>query len=209
MQKLTRSFITGLLLIIAGLALNGCGLKPVAYSATKTYTLNPAIPTITAKSGQLTLLVDTPKASQAFADTQMAYIDKPYQLAYFSYHEWAATPAQMLQPLLMQTIQNTGHFQAVITNANQARYDLVLNTRILNMQQVFLQKPSQFQLSIQAQLINNDSHRVIATQQFTIIEPAPTDSPYGGVIAANQATGKILQQLTHFCLMNTRQIKSA
>ncbi len=190
--------------VISLFYLTGCGLKPVTVTPTQTYVLNPTIPTLTAHSTTLTLLVETPKASQAFDTPQIAYVNKPYQLAYFSYNQWADTPAQMLHPLLIQTLQNTDHFHAVLaTAANGAQYDRVLNTRILQLQQSFLHHPSQVQFNIRAQLIDNNKHQVIATQQFNIIEPTSEDTPYDGVIAANKATEKLLQQIAEFCLANT------
>lgn len=202
MPKYTTRFIN--LFSIASVTLiAGCSLKPVQYSPTQTYVLNPSIPTITAKPTQLTLLIEAPKATQAFDTTQMAYVNKPYQLTYFSYNQWADTPAQMLQPLLVQTLQSTNHFHAVIATANSTKYDLVLKTTVLQLQQSFLQKPSQIQFNVRVQLVNNTSHQVIETQQFNVAESASEDTPYGGVVAANKATEKLLQQITQFCLAHT------
>ena len=206
MSKLTTRFVINLLSIASVTLIAGCSLKPVQYSPSQTYVLSPSVPTTTAKPTQLTLLVESPKATQAFDTTQMAYVNKPYQLTYFSYNQWADTPAQMLHPLLIQALQNTGHFHAVIANPNTTQYDVVLKITVLQLQQSFLQKPSQIQFNVRAQLVNNTSHQVIATQQFNITEAAAEDTPYGGVIAANKATEKLLQQITQFCLDNTKHI---
>jgi len=206
MQKFNNRLALGLFIACNTILLAGCSLKPVATSPTQMYVLNPTIPTITAKPIKAALLVEIPKSTQAFDTMQMAYVNKPYQLTYFSYNQWADTPAQMLHPLLIQALQNTGHFHAVIATANSTQYDVTLNTRLLQLQQVFLHHPSQIQLNLRAQLINNATHHVIATQQFNITEPAPQDTPYGGVIAANKATEKLLQQITQFVLDHTQQI---
>ncbi len=205
MLSFTR-FILSLFIISNTFLLAGCGLKPIHITPTQTYILNPTIPTIKAKPSQLTLLVETPKANPAFDTTQMAYVNKPYQLAYFSYNQWADTPAQMLHPLLVEALQNTNHFHAVIGNANSTKYDMVLSTRMLELQQVFLQQPSQIQLSVRIQLVDNNSHRVIAIKQLTITEPATENNPYSGVMAANKATEKLLQQISEFCVVNTSQL---
>ena len=49
-----------------------------------------------------TLLVLLPEISPAYDTARMAYSVKLYQLAYFRDNEWAETPAQMIQPLLVQ-----------------------------------------------------------------------------------------------------------
>ena len=35
--------------------------------------------------------------------TQMAYSTEAYQIAYFAKNEWAETPSQMIQPLIVKT----------------------------------------------------------------------------------------------------------
>jgi cholesterol transport system auxiliary component len=207
MLSLTQRLLIGSFIIVNLIALTGCSFKPVKTTPAQTYVLNPALPTLTAKPSGLTLLVEAPRANPAVDTTQMAYVDKPYELAYFSYNQWAESPGQMLHPLLVQALQNTQHFRAIISTASSAQYDLVLNSQLLKLQQVFLQQPSCVELSAREQLINNASHQIIATQQFNISEPAPENNPYGGVIAANKATAELLQQITEFCLANTTQLK--
>lgn len=203
MLKLYRPIILWVLMGLNVVFLAGCGLKPVKETPQQTYVLNPPLPHLQATHSSATLWVETPKATPAFDNTQMAYVNKPYQLAYFSYNQWADTPAQMLHPLLVQALQNTGHFHAVIASAYHAHYDFILSTRLLALQQVFLRPTSTVQLRLQAQLINNATQQVIATQQFTVEEPAPENTPYGGVLAANKATEEWLRQITAFCLANT------
>lgn len=206
MQKRYQRFLTGLIIFIGCASLIGCSLSPVKNTPTQTYVLDPVMPALNSKPGRLTLLVEIPRASQAFNSNQMAYVNKPYQLGFFSYNQWADTPAQMLHPLLMQALQNTQRFRAVLNASNGINSDAVLNTRILRLQQNFLKRPSAIELQVVAQLINNNTHQMIAEQQFNITEPAPEDTPYGGVIAANKAAAQLLQQITQFCLDNTKYL---
>jgi cholesterol transport system auxiliary component len=47
-------------------------------------------------------------------------------------------------------------------------------------------------------LVDHRSLRVLATQTFEAYENAPSDSPYGGVIAANRALKQLLGQIANF-----------
>src|SRR4051794_11814775 len=47
-------------------------------------------------SRPITLLVFPPEAKRPVDTTQMAYTVRPYELAYFSQHQWSGTPSQML-----------------------------------------------------------------------------------------------------------------
>ena len=76
------------------------------------------------------LLISVPETIPVYNTTEMAYMIKPYQIAYFSLNQWAETPAEMLQPLLVQTLQNTHHFKAIVTPPYSGHFDYVLNTQI-------------------------------------------------------------------------------
>src|SRR5690606_13007295 len=54
-------------------------------------------------TGPATLLVFPPETRPLYDTTRMAYTTRPYEIAYFSQHEWGETPSQMLQPLLLRT----------------------------------------------------------------------------------------------------------
>jgi cholesterol transport system auxiliary component len=40
---------------------------------------------------------------------------------------------------------------------------------------------------------------VLASAEFDETEAAPSDDPYGGVLAANRALGRLLERLAAFC----------
>jgi cholesterol transport system auxiliary component len=52
---------------------------------------------------------------------------------------------------------------------------------------------------VRAQLIDVGARRVLASAEFDETEVAPSDDPYGGVIAANRALGRLLERLAEFC----------
>lgn len=151
---------------------------------------------------QITILVNQPRANAVYNSRRMIYIPACYQIQYFAHNRWADMPSQMLQPLLINVLQNTGYFQAIINTPTTTHYDWILNTQLLNFQQEFLNLPSRFRIAIRAQLIDARSRRVIATEDFVVTETAPHDDPYGGALAANLATQKILHEISCFCLSN-------
>lgn len=178
--------------------LSGCSLlSPVKSEPVHNYVLSPAIPMAAAFKHQTgnTLLVTQMQSTAAYNTSQIAYSTQPYQVAYFAENRWATKPAQMLQLLIVQTLQKTHAFHAVITPPVVSHYDLILVTQLLQLQQDFLTHPSQVHLQINAQLIDANKNQVIATRQFCVTEIAPQDNPYGGVLAANRATADVLRQL--------------
>ncbi len=190
------------LLLMMLMLLSGCTLfSPVKNAPQNTYIINKINPnTLHAEPTHLTLLVNAPQTTPAYNTTQMAYMTCPYQFSYFSKNSWIDTPAEMLLPLIVQSLQNTCHYHAVVIPPFSGQYDLVLNTQLIKLQQQFLTCPSRAHIVLRAQLVNANTERVISSCQFDVSAAAPEQNPYGGVIAANCATAQLLAQLTQFCL---------
>ena len=67
---------------------------------------------------------------------------------------------------------------------------------------------SQVHLTIRAQLLDLRENNVLATREFYVTEVADSDDPYGGVMAANRAVKKILQQITEFSSSESKNSKA-
>lgn len=145
-----------------------------------------------------TLLVNTPRAPAEFDTSQMAYVQRPYEIEYFAHNQWAATPARMLGPLLVRALDQTGPWKAVVQTPAAVQGEYRLDTEIVHWQQEFLTRPSQMRITLRAQLVQVLDQRVIAARRFDIVEPAPSDDPYGGVTAANRAASQLVTQVAQW-----------
>jgi cholesterol transport system auxiliary component len=148
------------------------------------------------------LLVFPPQARPIYDTTQMAYTTQPYEIAYFSQHEWAETPAQMLQPLLVKTLESTRFFGAVLAPPYAGRYGYALRTEIRELIADFTSEPAALRLSLRFQLSDGAAGRIVAVKEISIREPMQKKTPYAGVVAANEATAKALLELARFVLDN-------
>ena len=146
------------------------------------------------------LLVFPPQTRPIYDTTQMAYTTRPYEIAYFSQHEWAETPAQMLQPLLVRTLQDTRFFGAVLAPPYPGRYSYALRTEIRELIADFTAEPATVQLSLRLQLSEGATGRIVAIKELSIREPMQQKTPYAGVVAANEAAAKALLELARFVL---------
>jgi cholesterol transport system auxiliary component len=190
------------ILLSGCLLLSGCSLLgPMQTKPQHVYMID-TVPKHVAhrhKTG-LTVLVNTPDSLPVFNTTNMAYTTNAYQLAYFSKSEWAMTPPQMLLPLMVQTLQNTHHFHAVTQAPSFSSYDYIVNSQIYELVQDFRYNPSLLRMVMRVQIVRAGTGRVVATKDFTAVVPAVVNAPYGGVLAANQATSDILQDFAAFCV---------
>lgn len=145
------------------------------------------------------LLVTQPETSGIYNTTNMAYTVKPYQVSYYSQNQWAETPSQMVLPILAQSLEKTGAFKAVVVAPYLGKYDYVLNTQIIKIQQNYLNNSQgYFELVIQAQLVRVSNGATIATKQFSVNTLIGAPSPYNGVLAANEAMARALIQICQF-----------
>lgn len=196
--KLMRNSLIPLSMIL----LSACSfLSPVKVDLPDKYILNN-VPTVvpTKKTRSTILLVSIPETRPIYNTTQMVYTSRPYQISYFSKNEWAETPAQMLHPLLIQTLQKTYAFKAIVSPPYNGRYDYIINTEILELKQDFNCPRPMLVMSVRAQILKMSINQVIATKQFTVRLPIPSGTPYGGVIAANHGIVSILRRTAGFCV---------
>lgn len=144
------------------------------------------------------IVVSQPSAAAGYEDTSMQYMQQNYKIGTFAKNEWLAPPAEMLQPLLVQSLKNTGYFRAVTPAPFAGITNLRLDTQLVKLQQNFVTKPSHIEFVIQATLVNAHKSTLIASQRFTAQVNAPADNPYGGVIAANIACQQLMEQIAAF-----------
>ncbi len=186
-------------LMLIALTLSACSpFSPVVLPTINNYMLNQAATQkIAVRAQHKTVLVAIPTASPGFQSTQMIYQLKPYQLQAFSKNAWIAPPAQMLQPLIVQSLRNSGVFHAVIAAPTVVSTNERLVVHLLQLQQNFIVRPSRIEMAIQVDVINKNN-KAIASRRFTQTVLCKQDNPQAGVIAANLATQMILQQMVRF-----------
>lgn len=148
----------------------------------------------------LSLLVMQPNAVDGYTTDRMLYVNKPFQLNAFARNAWMNPPAAMLQPLLARSVESSHYFYAVTLEPNSSKTDYRLESTLMRLQQNFLVKPSRIQLALQAVLTHVEDNRLVATQDFYVDLPCPSDTPIGGVEAANQATQRLTAQVARFVI---------
>lgn len=159
---------------------------------------------ITATPLQRTLLVSAPEASAGYDTEAMLYIKKPFQLETFAKNAWASPPADMLFPLLVESLQKSGYFNAVTASIYTHDADYRLDTRLLTLEQNFLKKPSILQLSVKVVLTRISDNVLMGSQIISKQVPCPADTPYGGVLAANRASEQLTADIVHFVVSSIK-----
>ncbi len=186
--------------------LAGCGsLLPKPAPAPTLFALDDAAPASAPARKPAatapTLLIGTPRAAAGFDSRNIVYVRQAHELEAFAYNQWVDTPAQMLAPLIARAIEGTGAFRAVVLAPTSAAADLRLDTELIRLQHEFTAQPSQVRLTLRAVLVETTARRVVAVREFDTRVPSASEDPYGGVLAANEATRRVLAELAAFCAL--------
>lgn len=191
--------ISSISIALALIFLIGC--SPVKNIASHEYQLSAfSKKRLAANPSLISLMVTPPEAVSGYQTDQMIYIEKPYQIQSFAKNEWVSPPAEMLYPLLVQSLQDSGYFYAIASSPNTLETDYRLDTQLLNLEQSFLKKPSFIQLKVKVVLTRINDNKVIASRIISLQIPCPADTPYGGVLAANKASFEFTSIVTRFVI---------
>jgi len=160
---------------------------------------------VSASKSATSILVSQPDAVAGYQTEQMLYTDKPYQLSVFAHSSWISSPANMLFPLIVQSLQHSHYFFAVAAGPDADKTNYRLDSQVIALQQNFLIKPSRLEMAVQVVLTHIDDNRVVASHTFHQHVNCPMDTPYGGVIAANLAARVFTAELTTFVIERIAQ----
>jgi len=195
--------ILGIVRLTLLLMITACSLGPTETTAPRSYFLNPEI---TWKNphgsgeriGASVLLITQPKAQAGFDTARMAYLLRPYEVNYYGFNQWADTPARLLHRILVENLDKSGLWSAVLQTPSTVPAQYRLDCDNLILEQQFFSNPSRIRLALRAQLIETKKQSILASRYFELLEPAPSEDAYGGVLAANQATAKLLAQMAEW-----------
>ena len=190
--------------VALALVLAGCAFAPADPPVTTSLLDQLPVDLPRRPASTTTLIVFAPEARPAIDSTQMAYTLRAHHLAYFAHNQWAESPAQMLQPLLLRTVETTGAFAAVVPPPHRTIGALGLRTEIVDLVQDFSQDPPVLRLAVRARLSDEGENRVLATREFRVAEPMKEKTPAAGVAAANAATATLLRALAQWVLQSAR-----
>lgn len=201
MSDCGRRPAAALLVIVLALALSaGCALQSPAAQPRKALLTQLPAEVPRASPGVAALLVFAPRSRPLYDTVRMAYQVQAHEVDYFSRNEWAETPAQMLQPLLVKTLQDTGLFGAVVAPPYSGPFGWGLRTEVGELLADFTADPAVLRLSLRLQLIDGASGRVVATREVAVREPLRQRTPEACIAAANAATAEALLEVARFAV---------
>ncbi|NCT56954.1 MAG: hypothetical protein GW760_04485 [Legionella sp.] len=202
MNLVNKPTSIGLLLSFAVLA----GCSPIKTPVTHQYTLDiPAHKKSSHQRLNYSLLISKPEAMAGYQTEQMLYVQKPFTLEPFAKNAWASPPAAMLYPILVQHIQGSHVFRAITSSPFADKTDYRLDTQLLTLNQNFLSKQSTLNFTAKIAITRVADNHVLASRLIVKRIPCSSNTPLGGVIAANQASSAFAKDTLDFAVTQVQR----
>lgn len=188
------------------LFLTSCAVSPLV---TNQYSLDKysSIRYKTPDKHTSSIYIGTPEAIAGIQTDQMLYTMVPHEVSTFVHNTWKNPPADMLYPLIQQSIQDSQYFRIVASGSHAEICHYRLDVELLDFKQNFLKRPSHIDFLVKVMLTDTTQDKVITTKLIRESVRCPSDNPYGGVLAANQATEQLTRRITAFVVSEVKHYR--
>jgi ABC-type uncharacterized transport system auxiliary subunit len=190
----TRQIRQALLIFLAAGITAACGAsRPVKY-----YVLGGGLPTVPESSPArfpIRLLVGRVAASRLYRDDRLVYGSGPVQLGTYEYHRWSESPADMMQDMLIRSLQAAGMYRSVSGLRSNARGDYIVRGHLYALDEVDGPALSA-RFSFRMELFEPKTNTTIWSDSYTHDEPVTGKNVSDVVEALDRNVNAGLAQLT-------------
>jgi ABC-type uncharacterized transport system auxiliary subunit len=159
------------------------------------YTLVLTVPEAHSRPAKTSLVVRPFTAHDPYNQERIVYRSSSYQLDFYNYHRWAASPAEQVTDWTRRYLAETGLFAKVFPTSNGSA-DLALGGRIRQIEEVDHEQTWDALLSIDFWLTRSDQHTPFWFQSYTATRQATKRNPEAIAEALSRNLEDILGRLT-------------
>jgi len=183
-----------LVLIFVLLWFGGCSSKQAPL---KVYTLNaPAVATsYSNKFKYKTIKVMYPQSLKEKISQKMHYSYSSAEQGVYQNSQWSNNIGKLLEGTLIQALDGSRLFKAVLPYASTAQEDYRLESNIFAFSHQVRGEQSHALVSIQFSLIDTDTGKLVKTKRFSYRIATKTMDAKGYVEATNEAVGRLTKDL--------------
>ena len=182
-------------LIVSLFVLSGCSLKEAA--PLKVYTLNAgSVASVSTSSHRhQTIKVSYPQALKDKLTNGMSYSYSSSERGEYENSQWSNNLGKLIQGNIIQILVQSRIYKAVLPYESTAGEDLRLESTVFDFSHHVRGEASYAIVSIQFNLINTDSGKLIRTKRFSYKEHTQTLDARGYVEATNRAMTRLSRDL--------------
>ncbi|HEY4343070.1 MAG TPA: ABC-type transport auxiliary lipoprotein family protein [Parvibaculum sp.] len=198
----------GIVFLLAG-SLGGCALANVASDpAPQLFTLTSAHPNAagTAATPTAQILVDDFSATAAVDTARIVFQPSANELKYYADARWTDRAPQMIQTLMIETLENSGRFASVAARGSEIRGDYVLKGDIRQFAAEANGEQTTVRIDFFTRLVRIGDRSIVASRDFNVTVPV-TGSGIASVVAAYDAA--LRQNLSEIMLWTLAETAKA
>ena len=177
--------------------LPGQGPPPRLFRLTPKSTFSEALPDVAWQ-----LVVEVPSAPASLNTTRVAILRGATELDFYASANWIDRAPMMVQSLIVESFENSGHIVAVGRESLGLRSDFVLKTELREFQAEFKQGESPVvNAELNVRLVQMSQRAIIGYQRIGRVVPAASDRLEDIVVAFDEALGKVFKRLGEWVLI--------
>ncbi len=184
-------------LLGATLWLAACSPFP-SQEQTAVYELSPATSVASVETLPLTLRLDTPSANSTLNSTRILVKPEASKVSVYPDGRWSDHAPALVRERLIETLRQSGAFEAVLSERSSARTDLVLTSDLRAFHGEYRDGSTEVVIALEAQLIQSASQQVVATERFDVRQPSQSNQLEDVVDAFGQAGQTLSAQVVEW-----------
>lgn len=181
-------------LVLWGVLFGGCSLTRPRPEV-RHYALALDVPEAQPGAAKTSLVVRPFTAHDPYNQERLVYRSSPYQLGFYNYHRWAASPAEQVTDWTRRYLAGTGVFAKVFPTSDGSA-DLALGGRVRQIEEVDHVQSWEAILSIDFWLTRSDQRSPMWFQSYTAAQQAEKRNPEAVAEALSRNLKEILGRLT-------------
>ncbi len=204
-----------LLAVLSLLLLSGCGALGALGEATTpldTYELRAPVdgPSATGQPRAIDLVVEVPEASGALDTDRIMIRPNPFQAQYLPRARWADSAPEMMQTLMLRSVENTNAVRYVGRRPLAGSGDYALISEITDFQAERRdgEDAAEIRLRMTARLVREDDASIVATRVFTATAEVESLDTLPVVESFDSAANPLLREVAAW-VMQTLGIPAA
>lgn len=151
------------------------------------------------------LRVVTPQASRILSTSRIAVVPQNNEISAYRGARWSDAAPVLLRDRLVEAFERDGRLPSASDEDDNLPADLSLYSDLRAFQSVYVEGAPQVLIRLDARLVNQHDHQILATRRFEIRQPSANPSVESVVEAFGQASDRLSRELLDWTLEQARQ----
>lgn len=181
-----------LFFILVSIFFTGCSFKQTTLEINH-YAIDFKAKKTSFENTSKSIYVEAPDMNKSFNTNSILYTLKPHLFEEYAKNRWINLPSNMIHSYLLETVESSGIYNAVLSKRSSIEFDYILKTNVINLYHSVERDSSYAILKIRFDLVSNNE--LLQTYSYNKKTLCNTTDAYGFVLAINKAFDEVSTDL--------------